>query len=73
MTTPFVFTGQITTTGPAEVTYRWAHDDGTMTPVATLTFSGPSTQTVTHTWDTVGCATTERNRWARLVIVSPND
>jgi hypothetical protein len=70
--TTFTFTGEITTSGKATVTYRWEHDDGTMTDVATLSFDNAGTQTVSHTWDPGGCATSSRDRWARLDVLTPN-
>ena len=71
-TTMFTFTGQITTSGKATVTYRWERDDGTLSDVQTLTFDNAGTQTVTTTWDPGGCSTSSRDRWVRLDVLTPN-
>jgi hypothetical protein len=70
--TPFVFTGEITATGSGPVTFRWVHDDGTQTDTQTLNFTGAGTQTVTHTWDNISCSTSERSKWAKLEVLTPN-
>ena len=70
--TSFTFTGQITTSGKATVTYRWERDDGTMSDVQTLTFDNAATQTVTTSWDPGGCSTSSRARWVRLDVLTPN-
>jgi len=70
--TMFNFTGQIATSGKAEVTYRWEHDDGSMTPVASLSFDSAGTQIVTHAWDPGGCSTSSRDRWVKLDVLTPN-
>ena len=70
--TQFTFTGQITTSGKATVTYRWERDDGTTTDVQTLTFDNAGTQTVTTTWDPGGCSTNSRARWVKLDVLTPN-
>ena len=72
LSTPFVFTGEITATGSGPVTFRWVHDDGTQTDTQTLNFTGAGTQTVTHTWDSIGCSTTARSKWAQLQVLTPN-
>ena len=72
-TTSFNFTGQITTTDAATVTYRWEHDNGDMTDIATLPFDAAGTKSVTHAWDPDGCSIlTSNDRWARLVVLTPN-
>jgi hypothetical protein len=71
--TTFNFTGQISTTDAATVTYRWEHDNGDMTDIATLPFDDAGTKTITHTWDPEGCSIlTSNDRWARLVVLTPN-
>jgi hypothetical protein len=70
--TPFVFTGEITASGSGPVTYRWVHDDGSQTDTQTLNFTGAGTQTVTHTWDSISCSTSDRSKWAQLQILTPN-
>ncbi len=71
--TTFNFTGLITTTDAATVTYRWEHDNGDMTDITTLAFDEAGTKTVTHTWDPEGCSIlTSNDRWARLVVLTPN-
>ena len=52
--------------------FRWVHDDGTQTDTQTLNFTGAGTQTVTHTWDSIGCSTTARSKWAQLQVLTPN-
>ena len=71
-TTPFVFTGEITSSGAGPVTFRWVHDDGTQTDTQTVNFTGAGTQSVTHTWDSIGCSTSSRSKWAQLQILTPN-
>jgi hypothetical protein len=70
--TTFAFSGQITTSGKATVTYRWVRDDGTMSDVTSLAFDSASTQTVTTTWDPGGCSTSSRARWVQLEVLTPN-
>ena len=42
----FEFTGTITTTEAADVTYHWAFSDGTVGPTETLAFAGAATEAV---------------------------
>jgi hypothetical protein len=70
--TVFNFNGQITVSDDAPVTYRWEHDNGDLSPIASLDFDDAGTQTVTHTWDPPGCSLVGQDRWVRLQVLTPN-
>lgn len=65
------FTGDITTSGPAEVTYTWVSFDGGTWPQGTLHFSGRGTQRVSQQV-TLGKAGEIVHGWLQLKVLSPN-
>jgi hypothetical protein len=46
----FTFTGKITVTRATSIQYKFIRTDSFQTEPITLTFEGPGTQEVTHTW-----------------------
>jgi len=63
----FDFTGQVTTNA-STVTCQWEFSDGTTSPVETLNFSAPGTQSVNTTWQLPSAT-----GWGRLHILTPLD
>jgi hypothetical protein len=70
--TTFTFSALIVTSGAATVTYQWERDTGELGPTQTLNFTGASAQAVSETWTPGGCSTSSRQRWIRVLVVSPN-
>jgi hypothetical protein len=70
--TTYNFTGVITTSGAATVQYQWERDTGELSSAETLRFTGPSSQSVAHSWRPGGCSTSTRQKWARLLVLDPN-
>ncbi len=65
------FTGDITTSGPADVTYTWASFDGGTWPQGRLHFTGRGTQRVSEQV-TLGKAGETVHGWLQLKVLSPN-
>ena len=68
------FSGTITVSDAGTVTYKWESSDGSNNSSnASLTFDGPGTLTVNHTWTLGSSGKTYTNYSERLHILSPND
>jgi eukaryotic-like serine/threonine-protein kinase len=65
----FTFTGLISSTKAGTVTYHWALSNGTTSPSATLTFTGPGTRAVQSL--TVTPPADTANGGGMLVVTSP--
>lgn len=69
----FDFMGQITVIGTGTVTYQWEQSDGATSPVLTLTFLAPGTQTTpVYTWSITGAPGFNFTGWAVLKVLTPN-
>jgi hypothetical protein len=66
------FTGVITVSGPTTVSYRWERSTGELEPIQQLAFDGAQSLAVAHSWSMSFCTGEARERWARLVVISPN-
>jgi hypothetical protein len=68
-----VFNGYITMNGPGTVTWKIVRSDGASSPVYSLDFLKPGTQTVSETW-TLGDAAVLPNYegWVAIQVLTPN-
>lgn len=64
------FDGQITTSEPGIVQYKFLRSDNANAPVATITFDKPGTQNVSTTWDLGGVGLPSYAGWEAIQIIS---
>jgi hypothetical protein len=68
------FSGKITANDAGTVTYKWESSDGSNnSAVLNLTFDGPDTKTVSHSWTLGASGKTLTDYWERLHIFTPTD
>jgi hypothetical protein len=65
----FLFTGTITTNGPATIRYQWDRSDGTSSPPGILQFASAGTHDVSYIWNVSDMT----QGWAQLHVIEPQD
>ena len=69
----FDFEGEITTDGPATVTYTWLRSDGATSPEHTLEFTEAGSQTVTTYWELGASGNSYEGNWKQLRVITPQE